>query len=79
MHHPTAGSEPLHVALTKASSGAQRDGMVDQSLAHDRDSLKTAVRMTRKAGYFFAVVHAPAVLSAEILADFAGVQRRVGA
>src|SRR5690606_6013033 len=56
--------------------GAERIGMVDQPPAHDGDRLEPAMRMRRKAGYRLAVVHAPAILAAEVLADVAAGERR---
>src|SRR6476660_9079167 len=52
--------------------------MVDQALANDRHGLETAMRMAREARHRVAVVHAPAVLAAEVLAEVATGQRRVG-
>ena len=52
--------------------------MVNQSLAHDGDGFKSTVGMAGKAGYFGAVVHAPAVLAAEVLPQGASCQGRIG-
>jgi hypothetical protein len=53
--------------------------MVDQALAHNRHGFKAAVRVRRKARHRAAVVHIPAVLAREVLADVAPGQRGVGA
>ncbi|MNV71398.1 hypothetical protein D3C71_1644140 [compost metagenome] len=42
--------------------------MIDQALAHQRDGFETAVRVAGKARHAVAVVHAPAVLAAEVAA-----------
>ena len=64
---PTGG-EPLHVAAAEARRRAERVGMIDEALAHDRHGLEAAMRMLRKPGHDVAVVHAPAVLALEVLA-----------
>src|SRR4030095_8228957 len=56
-----------------------RIGMVDQALAHDGHGLEAAVRMPRKARHRGAVVHAPAVAAAEVLAQIAARERRIRA
>ena len=77
MHDAAAGGEPLHVAAAEARRGAERIGVVDQALAHDGHGLEAAVRMRREARHRVAVVHAPAVLAGEVLAEVAPGQRRV--
>ena len=47
-----------------------------QAAAHDGDGLEAAVRVLREAGHDLAVVHAPAVLALEVLAQVAPGQRR---
>ena len=49
--------------------------MVNQALAHNAHGFKAAVRMAGKAGHAVAVVHAPAVPVAEVLAHVAASQR----
>src|SRR3989344_4339704 len=66
-------------AATKTRGRAQRIGMVDETLAHQRHRLKTPVRVARKARHGVAVVHAPAVLAAEVAADLAVFNRHGGA
>ena len=75
MHHALAGGQPLHIALAKTGPGAQGVGVVDQAFAHDGHGLKAAVRVRRETRYCAAVVHAPAVLAAEILANVSASQR----
>ena len=74
-----AGGQPLHVAAAEAGGRAERIGVVDQALADDRHGLEAAVRMAGEARHLAAVVHAPAVLAAEVLAEVAAGERRVGA
>ncbi|MCW0425909.1 hypothetical protein NB713_003852 [Xanthomonas sacchari] len=76
MDDARAGRHPLHVAGAEARRRTERIGMVDQALAHDGHGLEATVRMTGKAGNLFAVIHAPAVLAAEVLADGAAMQGR---
>ena len=76
MHHALAGSQPLHIAAPETRLRAQRIGMVNQPLAHNRHGCKTPVRVRRKTRHRAAVVHAPAVLAAEVLPDVAPGQRR---
>ncbi|MNS99676.1 hypothetical protein D3C72_1340840 [compost metagenome] len=49
--------------------------MVHQTLAHDGDRLEPPVRMRRKTRHLLAVVHAEAVLAAEVHADLAALQQ----
>ncbi len=79
MHDALAGREPLHVAAAEARGRAERIGMVGETLANDGDRLEAAMRMRREARHLLAVVHAPAVLAPEVLADVAPRQRGVGA
>ena len=53
--------------------------MVNQPGAHDGDGLEPAVRVGRKPGHRAAVVQAPAVLAAKVLAYVAASQRGVRA
>ena len=73
-----ARRDPLHIAPAKAGGCAQRIGMVDEPLAHQRHRFKAPVRVAGKAGHGLAVVHAPAVLAAEVAADLAAFQRHGG-
>src|SRR5882672_467053 len=50
--------------------------MIDQPSPNDRDGFEASMRMARKTGHGVAVVHAPAVLSGEVLTDVAAGQRR---
>src|SRR5699024_4209131 len=52
--------------------------MVDVTLEDDGDGLEPAVGMLREAGDRGAVVHGPAVLAREVLAEIASGQRGVG-
>src|SRR5207248_2494211 len=72
----SSGRQPLHVAASEARRRAQRIGVIDHARAHDRDGLEAAMRMRREAGYDLAVIHAPAVLAAEVVAELAPVERR---
>src|SRR5688572_9715344 len=49
--------------------------MIDVARAHDRHGFKSAVRMLGKAGHDVAVVHPPAVLALEVLADLPSTER----
>ena len=60
----------------EARGGAERVGVIDEAAAHDGHGLEAAVRVLRKAGHDVAVVHAPAVLAVEVLADVAARERR---
>jgi len=53
--------------------------MVNQPFAHHRDGFKPAVWVAGEAGHGVAVVHAPAVAPAEVLAHVAAGQRYAGA
>src|SRR5688572_17720625 len=75
MHDSGAGGQPLHVAHPEAGGRAERIGMIDITLADDGHRLEAAMRMLRKAGDDVAVVHAPAVLALEVLADLASGKR----
>ena len=75
MHHALAGGQPLHIAAPETRHGAQRIGVVNQSLAGYGHGFKAAVRMGGKTRHRAAVVHAPAVLAAEVLAHVAPRQR----
>ncbi len=52
--------------------------MVDEPGAHHCDRLEPAVGMARKPGHHVAVIHAPAVLAAEVHADMTPGQRGGG-
>ncbi len=78
VHDALACGDPLHIAAAKPRCSAQRVGMVDEPLAYQRDGFETPVRVARKARYGIAVVHAPAVLAAEVAADLTAVQRHGG-
>src|SRR5690606_33323054 len=54
----------------------ERIRMIGEASTHDRHGLEAAVRMPRKPGHDFAVVHPPAVLALEVLADVAAGERR---
>ena len=49
--------------------------MVDQPFSHNRHCLKPPVRVGGETWHGAAVVHAPTVFAAEILADVAPAQR----
>ena len=67
-----------YIAAAKAGSRAQRVRMVDEALAHERHGFKAAVRVAGEARHGVAVVHAPAVLAAEVAPDLAVLQRHGG-
>ena len=79
MHDAGAGRQPLHVAAAEARRRAQRIAVIDEAFAHERHRLEAAVRMLRKPRHRIAVVHAPAVLAGEVLADVAARERGGGA
>ena len=70
---PACGN-PLHITAAKARHRPERIGMVDQATPHQRHGFKAPVRVSRKTGHGVAVVHAPAILAAEVVADVARVQ-----
>ena len=77
MHHAASRGEPLHVAVTETRCGAERVGMVDESLANNRHGFKSTVRMRRKSGNALTVIHAPTILTGEVLPDITTGKRRV--
>ena len=79
MHDPFPRGQPLHVAATKSRRCAERIGVVDETLAHERHRLEAAVRVLREPGDDAAVVHAPAVGAGEIHADVTRRERGVRA
>jgi len=62
----------------EARSCAERVAVVDEALAHERHGLEAAVRVLRKPGHGVAVIHAPAVLTREVLAHVSAGERRRG-
>ena len=69
-----------HVAFAKAGHGTERVGVVEHALAHQGDGFKPPVRVHGEARHGVAVVHVPAVLAAEVMAQIApGEQGRIGA
>ena len=78
--HAAARRHPLHVAFAKAGHGPERVGVVEHALAHQGDGFKPPVRVHGEARHGVAVVHVPAVLAAEVMAQIApGKQGRIGA
>ena len=75
---PAPGREPLHVAAAEARRRAERVAVIDEALAHERHGLEAAMRMLRETRDGVAVIHAPAVLAGEVLADVAPFERRGG-
>ena len=75
---PSARGQPLHVARAEARRRAERIGVVDEAPPDDGHGLEAAMRVLREAGHDGAVVHAPAVLAREVLADVAPRERRRG-
>ena len=73
---PTACGHPLDVATPVAGRRAERVGVVDEPLAHERDRLEPPVGVLREAGDVRTVVHPPAVDGFEVVPDRAAVQRR---
>src|SRR6185436_8934926 len=71
VHDAGARGEPLHVAHAETRRRPKRVRVVDVSRADNGDGLEAAVRMLRKTGDDVAVVHPPAVLALEILAEVA--------
>ena len=63
----------------EARGRAERVGVIDEALSNDRDRLEAAVRMMRETRHDVAVIHPPAVLALEVLADVAAGERRVRA
>lgn len=69
MNDPFAGGQPLRVAAAEAGGGAQRVGVIYVTTANEGDGFKTAMRVLRKARHHGAVIHAPSILTAEVLTD----------
>ena len=74
-----AGSQPLHVAPAEPRRRAERVGVVDQAAPHERDRLEPTMRVLRKAGNRFTVIHAPTVAAREVLAEIPTLEAGVGA
>ena len=77
VHDAATRGQPLHIAAAIARRRAERIRMVDETLAHDRDRLESAMRVGGKARHRLAVVHAPAIRATEVLADRAAGERGV--
>jgi len=73
------GGEPLRVAPPVAGRGAERVGVVDEPGPDVGDRLEAPVRVPGEPGHGRAVVHAPAVGAAEVVAEGAAGEGRVGA
>ncbi len=76
MHDTPTRRHPLHITLAEPGGRAQRITVIDESLARDRDGLKSTVRMLGKTGDTIAVVHTPAVFARKIIADLTPAERR---
>src|SRR5262249_17336115 len=76
VHDAAPGGEPLHVAAAEPRRSAQRIAVIDQPAPRDGHGLEAAMRMAGEAGDDVAVIHAPAVLAGEALADVAAGERR---
>ncbi|MEY2461160.1 MAG: hypothetical protein QOG30_2990 [Acidimicrobiaceae bacterium] len=74
VHDPLSGREPLHVASTEPRGRTERVGVIDVSLANERDCLEPAMRMLRESGHRAAVVHPPTVGPGEVHADVTGFE-----
>ena len=55
--------------LTKSGRCTQRVRVIDKSLSRDRNRFEAAMGVLGETGDPFAVIHAPAVLAAEIMTD----------
>ena len=75
MHDAFARREPLHITVAKTGGGTEGVGMVDTPLAHHGHGFKTPVRVAGKTRHRVAVVHAPAVLAAEVRTQLAARQQ----
>ena len=75
----SAGSHPLHIAISVPSAAASRIGVVNQSLHHVSNGFKTTVRVRRESRYLVAVVHAPAVFYYKVIPDVPASQRGIRA
>ena len=64
-----ARREPLCVAVAETRRRAERIGVIDEAATRDGERLEAAVRVLREARHDAAVIHAPAVLALEVLAD----------
>ena len=73
-----AGRHPLHIAASEPGCGTERVGMVDEAPAHKCHRFKTPVGMDGKAWHHASVVHAPAILGAEVASDVAPVGATLG-
>ncbi len=73
-----AGGQPLGVAAAITGLRALRVGVIDQALLDHGHGLEPTMRMRREAGDGRAVIHIPAVLAGEVLADIATLEARPG-
>ena len=73
MLHARAGGEPLHIAHAIAAPRTHRIGVIHKAAAHNRHRFKAAMRMHRKPRNRIPVIHAVAMLAAEVIA-----QRAIG-
>ena len=73
------GGHPLGVAVSEASGGAQRIGVIDQSTPHIGDGLEPTVRVLGEPRDHRTVVHVPAILGGKVRTHLTPLERCVRA
>ena len=70
-----AGRHPLHVAFPIATGRSMGIGMIDKAPQNNGDCFKSTMRMGRKTGNRFTMIHAPTVFQRKILSQITSFQR----
>ena len=78
MHDAPPGGHPLQVAFAEPGARPHRIGVIHKAFSRHSGGLKAPVGVLREARNPVAVVHAPTVFPAEVLADGSPVQRGLG-
>ncbi len=76
VHDAASRGQPLRVARSEARRRPERIGVVDVPAPREGHSLEPAVGMRGESRHGPPVVHAPAVLAGEVLAELAPGERR---
>ena len=79
MHDAAPGGHPLQVAFAEPGARPHGIGVIDKAFSRHSDGLKAPVGVLREARDPVAVVNAPTVFPAEVLAGGSPVQRGLGA
>ncbi len=69
MDDAAPGGHPLQIPLAKAGASAHGIGMIDKAMAGHGYRFEAAMGMLGKARHPVAVIHAPTIPAAEVLAD----------